>query len=245
MTIAFRIEELPAIDSTNEALRHRAAEGEPEGLVLRADEQRAGRGRRGRGWDSPPGNLYVSLLLRADGAPAMGATVGFVAAIALGEVLRGLTTAAVLHKWPNDLLIGGAKMTGVLLEAGTKPDGRLDWLVLGMGVNIVSHPETGLYLTTDLVASGGRAITPQDLLRRFLTGFGPAYDTWSRSGFGAVREAWLAHAAGIGDKVVARLEREEISGRFADLDPDGTLVMTLDGGRQRRIAAGDVFFPNL
>jgi BirA family transcriptional regulator, biotin operon repressor / biotin---[acetyl-CoA-carboxylase] ligase len=245
MTIAFRIEEVPAIDSTNEALRQRAAAGGPEGLVLRADEQLAGRGRRGRGWDSPPGNLYVSLLLRPDCAPAMGATVGFVAAIALGAVLRGLTTAPVLHKWPNDLLIGGAKMTGVLLEAGSRPDGKLDWLVLGMGVNIVSHPETGLYPTTDLVASGGPAIAPQDLLERFLTRFAPAYDTWCRSGFGAVRGAWLAHAAGIGDQVVARLEREEISGLFADLDPDGTLVMTLDGGRQRRIAAGDVFFPNL
>jgi BirA family biotin operon repressor/biotin-[acetyl-CoA-carboxylase] ligase len=245
MSIAFRIEEVAAIDSTNEALRRRAAEGEAEGLVLRADEQRAGRGRRGRGWDSPPGNLYVSLLLRPDCAPAMGATVGFVAAIALGAVLRGLTRLPVLHKWPNDLLIGGAKMTGLLLEAGTRPDGKLDWLVLGMGVNIVSHPESGLYPSTDLVASGGPAMTPQALLQRFLTGFGPAYDRWCRSGFGAVREAWMAHAAGIGERVVARLEREEIAGRFADLDPDGTLVMILDGGRRRRVAAGDVFFPNL
>jgi BirA family biotin operon repressor/biotin-[acetyl-CoA-carboxylase] ligase len=250
MSIAFRIEQVPAIDSTNEALRRRAAPdgggvGEPEGLVLRADRQTAGRGRRGRGWSSPPGNLYVSLLLRPDCAPAMGATVGFVATIALGAVLRGLTPAPVLHKWPNDLLIGGAKMTGVLLEAGTQPNGKLDWLVLGMGVNIVSHPEAGLYPTTDLVASGGQAIAPQDLLERFLTRFGPAYDTWCRTGFAAMRGAWLAHAAGIGDKVVARLEREEISGRFADLDPDGTLVLSLDGGRRRRIAAGDVFFPNL
>jgi BirA family biotin operon repressor/biotin-[acetyl-CoA-carboxylase] ligase len=245
MSIAFRIEEVPAIDSTNKALRERAAAGELEGLVLRADEQTAGRGRRGRDWESPPGNLYVSLLLRPPCAPAMGATVGFVAAVALGAVLRGLTPAPVRHKWPNDLLIGGAKMTGVLLEAGTEPGGRLDWLVLGMGVNIVSHPETGLYPTTDLVASGGQAIASRALLDRFLTRFGPAYDIWSRSGFAAVRGDWLAHAAGIGDRVVARLEREEIAGRFADLDPDGALVMTLDSGQNRRIAAGDVFFPNL
>jgi len=245
MSIAFRIEEVGEIDSTNEALRRRAAEGELGGLVLRADVQTAGRGRRGRGWTSPAGNLYVSLLLRPDCTPRMGATVGFVAAIALGEVLRGLTPAPVLHKWPNDLLIGGAKMTGVLLEAGTQPNGKLDWLVLGMGVNIVSHPETGLYPTTDLVASGGQIIAPQALLERFLTVFGPAYDRWCQAGFGAVRQAWLEHAAGVGDRIVARLEREEIAGRFADLDPDGTLVMALDSGRERRIAAGDVFFPNL
>jgi BirA family biotin operon repressor/biotin-[acetyl-CoA-carboxylase] ligase len=245
MTIAFRIEDVAEIDSTNEALRRRAAEGAPEGLVLRADVQTAGRGRRGRGWTSPPGNLYVSMLLRPDCAPVVGATLGFVAAIALGAVLRDLTPAPVLHKWPNDVLVGGKKITGMLLEAGTRPDGKLEWLVLGLGVNIVSHPEGGIHPATDIVASGGQAIAPQELLKRFLTGFGPAYDTWSRSGFGALREAWLAYAAGIGDRVVARLEREEIAGRFADLDPDGTLVMTLDGGRQRRIAAGDVFFPNL
>jgi len=245
MTIAFRIEEVATIDSTNDGLRLRAAAGEPEGLVLRADAQTAGRGRRGRGWSSPPGNLYVSLLLRPGCAPALGATIGFVMAIALGTVLRPLTPLPVLHKWPNDLLIGGAKVTGVLLEASTGADGELDWLVLGMGVNIVSHPDGGLHPATDLVASGGPALAPQDLLRRFLTEFGPAYDTWARSGFGALRPAWLAHAAGVGDRVVARLEREEVAGRFADLDPDGTLVMALEGGRQRRIAAGDVFFPNL
>ena len=83
------------------------------------------------------------------------------------------------------------------------------------------------------------------MLDRFLTGFGPAYDIWCRSGFASVRGDWLAHAAGIGDRVVARLEREEVAGSFADLDPDGALVMTLDSGQSRRIAAGDVFFPNL
>jgi BirA family biotin operon repressor/biotin-[acetyl-CoA-carboxylase] ligase len=245
MTIAFRIEEVPSIDSTNAALRARAAAGEPEGLVLRADAQTAGRGRRGRGWDSPEGNLYVSLLLRPDCRPAEGATLGFVAAVALGRVLRDLTPAEVLHKWPNDLLVGGGKMSGTLLEAGTKADGRLDWLVLGMGVNIRSHPETGLYPTTDLVASGGPSLKPRELLDRFLAVFGPAYDAWVKGGFQVIRADWLAFAAGIGERVVARLEREEVSGSFADLDPDGALILRLESGQQRRISAGDVFFPNL
>jgi BirA family biotin operon repressor/biotin-[acetyl-CoA-carboxylase] ligase len=136
-------------------------------------------------------------------------------------------------------------MSGTLLEAGTRPDGRLDWLVLGMGVNIRSHPEAGLYPTTDLVASGGPSLTPRALLDRFLAVFGPAYDAWVAGGFQAIRADWLAYAAGIGERVVARLEREEVAGQFADLDTDGALIMQLDGGRQRRIAAGDVFFPNL
>jgi BirA family biotin operon repressor/biotin-[acetyl-CoA-carboxylase] ligase len=185
------------------------------------------------------------LLLRPDCKPAEGATVGFVAAVALGRVLRDLTPADVLHKWPNDLLIGGRKMTGVLLEAATRPDGKLDWLVLGMGVNIRSHPEAGLYPITDLVASGGPSIAPRELLDRFLTVFGPLYDAWELGGFRAIRADWLAFAAGIGAPIVARLEREEVAGSFADLDPDGTLIMQLESGRQRRIAAGDIFFPNL
>ncbi|MDQ7248105.1 biotin--[acetyl-CoA-carboxylase] ligase [Dongia sedimenti] len=245
MTIAFRITEVPSIDSTNAALRQRAAEGEPEGLVLRADEQTAGRGRRGRDWFSPLGNLYVSFLLRPDCRPAQGATLGFVAAVALGRVLRDLTPAEVLHKWPNDLLIDGRKMTGMSLEAGSGPDGKVDWLVLGIGVNILSHPETGLYPTTDLVASGGPSLSPRALLDRFLDVFGPFYDAWVAGGFQVIRSDWLAFAAGVGERVVARLEREEVAGRFADLDPDGALIMQLDSGQQRRIAAGDIFFPNL
>ena len=245
MTIAFRITEVPSIDSTNSALCARAAAGEPQGLVLRADHQTAGRGRRGRSWDAPEGNLYVSLLLRPDCLPAEAATVGFVSAIALGRVLRDLTPAEVLHKWPNDLLVNGAKMSGILLEAGSKLDGKLDWLVLGIGVNIRAHPELPNYLTTDLVASGGPSISPRALLDRFLEAFRPAYDAWEQGGFPAIRTDWMAHAAGIGQRVVARLEREEIAGSFADLDPEGAMIMQLDSGQQRRIAAGDVFFPNL
>ncbi len=245
MTIAFRIAEVPSIDSTNVALRDKAAAGEPEGLVLRAETQTAGRGRRGRDWFSPAGNLYVSLLLRPDCKPVQGATLGFVAAVALGRVLRDLTPAEVLHKWPNDLLIDGRKMTGISLEAGTKPDGRVDWLVLGIGVNILYHPETGLYPTTDLVASGGPSLSPRELLDRFLAVFGPFYDAWEQGGFQTIRSDWLAFAAGVGERVVARLEREEVAGHFADLDPNGALIMQLDSGQQRRIAAGDIFFPNL
>lgn len=245
MTIAFRITEVASIDSTNTALRERAVAGEPQGLVLRADHQTAARGRRGRSWDAPEGNLYVSFLLRPDCLPAEAATVGFVSAVALGRVLRDLTPAEVLHKWPNDLLVGGAKMSGTLLEAGSKPDGRLDWLVLGIGVNLRSHPEIEGYPTTDLVASGGPTITPQDFLKRFLAVFGPFYDAWEQGGFQAIRADWLAFAAGVGQRVVARLEREEVAGSFTDLDPDGALVMQLDSGQQRRIAAADIFFPGL
>jgi BirA family biotin operon repressor/biotin-[acetyl-CoA-carboxylase] ligase len=243
MTLQFRVEHIAEIDSTNDAVRQRAQAGEAEGLVIRADRQTAGRGRRGRHWESPPGNLFVSILLRPERPLAEAATLGFVAAVALGHVIRPLVRNLVEHKWPNDLLIDGKKATGLLLEAAGRPDGSVDWVVLGIGVNISSHPDQALYPTTDLWSQGADRIAPAVLLEAFLGRFGPAYREWRSVGFPACRGAWLEHAAGLGGPIIARLERETIEGRFVDLDPTGALVMQLADGSVRRIAAGDVFFP--
>ncbi|WP_374651860.1 biotin--[acetyl-CoA-carboxylase] ligase [Dongia sp.] len=243
MSPIFRAERIAEIDSTNEALKHRAIAGAEEGLVLRADVQTAGRGRRGRHWVSEAGNLYMSVLLRPAKPPAMAATLGFVVAIALGRLLRALVTVPVQHKWPNDVLVDGRKISGILLESGGIVGGKVDWLVLGIGVNLHHHPEGGLYPTTDLVAAGGPSLTPDQAMDLLLGEFGPLYEVWLRSGFGALRADWLAHCSGLGENVVARLEREEIVGRFEDIDPDGTLVLALADGSRRCLAAGDIFMP--
>jgi BirA family biotin operon repressor/biotin-[acetyl-CoA-carboxylase] ligase len=174
---------------------------------------------------------------------AEAATLGFVAAVALGHVIRPLVRDLVEHKWPNDLLIDGKKASGLLLESAGRPDGAVDWLVLGIGVNISSHPDQALYPTTDLWTEGADRIAPAMLLEAFLGRFGPAYEEWRAAGFPACRNAWLEHAAGLGGPIIVRLEREEVEGRFVDLDPNGALVMELADGSVRRIAAGDVFFP--
>lgn len=241
MSLAFRIEQVAEIDSTNEACRLRALAGEPAGLVVRADRQSAGRGRRGRTWTSPLGNLYASLLLRPRRPLPEAAALGFAAVTALGDIARALLPAAVQvrHKWPNDLLVNGGKAGGILLEA------EPGFVVLGVGVNIVSHPAGTPYPATDLRSEGAAAVSAQGLLERFLEAFAPLHDMWEAGGFGALLPAWRARAAGLGERIEVRLERETLAGIFRDLESDGTLRLALDDGTERRIAAGDVYFPTM
>ena len=110
-----------------------------------------------------------------------------------------------------------------------------------MGLNLRHHPAESLYPTTDLVAAGGPGLSPAQAMDLLLAEFRPLYEAWLGGGFAALRQDWLAHASGLGDTVLARLEREEVTGRFDDIDPDGTLVMELADGSRRRIAAGDIF----
>jgi BirA family transcriptional regulator, biotin operon repressor / biotin---[acetyl-CoA-carboxylase] ligase len=239
MSLSFRIEQVAEIDSTNEACRLRALAGEAAGLVIRADRQTAGRGRRGREWSSPQGNLYTSILLRPDRPVSEAAALGFAAVMAIGDMVEALlpSRTRVQHKWPNDLLINGSKASGILLEA------QPGFVVLGIGVNIASHPADTPYPATDLVAAGAKPTTAQALLERLLTAFAPLYDSWERAGFGALLPAWRRRAAGLGEAIEVRLERETLTGIFRDLEPDGTLRLGLSDGTERRIAAGDVYLP--
>ncbi|TDQ80537.1 BirA family biotin operon repressor/biotin-[acetyl-CoA-carboxylase] ligase [Dongia mobilis] len=242
MSLIFRVESVAEIGSTNDALKQRAAEGGDAGLVLRADRQLSGRGRRGRSWTSEPGNLYVSILLRPRKPAAEAATLGFVAALAIGNLVRALVAQPVTLKWPNDVLVGGAKISGILLESGGPEPTRPDWLVLGMGVNLRHHPAGALYPTTDLVAAGGPALPPDRALDLLLAEFQPLYQRWQDDGFAALREEWLRHAQGLGARILARLGGEEAAGTFAGIEPDGTLLLETETGVIRRIAAGDIFF---
>jgi BirA family biotin operon repressor/biotin-[acetyl-CoA-carboxylase] ligase len=237
MSLSFRIEQVAEIDSTNEACRQRARAGEAAGLVIRADRQTAGRGRRGRNWNSPQGNLYTSILLQPQRPASEAAALGFAAVMAIGDVAEALLPPGtrVQHKWPNDLLIEGSKASGILLEA------QPGFVVLGIGVNIASHPADTPYPATDLVAAGAAPITPQALLARLLTAFAPLYDSWERAGFAALLPAWRRRAAGLGEAIEVRLERETLAGTFLDLESDGTLRLGLSDGTERRIAAGDVY----
>lgn len=239
MSLAFRIEQVAEIDSTNEACRLRALAGESAGLVIRADCQTAGRGRRGRTWTSPAGNLYASLLLRPERAPSEAAALGFAAVMAIGDVAERLLPAGatVQHKWPNDLLVNGRKTSGILLEA------QPGFLTLGIGVNLASHPADTPYPATDLVTEGAAPIAPQALLERLLAAFVPLYERWETEGFAALLSTWRRRAAGLGTHIKVRLERETLTGVFRGLDPDGTLRLALSDGTERRIAAGDVYFP--
>ncbi|MBX6320690.1 MAG: biotin--[acetyl-CoA-carboxylase] ligase [Rhodospirillaceae bacterium] len=232
------------IDSTNEEARRRALAGAREGTLVWALEQTAGRGRRGRAWQSPPGNLYMSLLLRPGCPLETAAQWSFVAAVALGEALAGVLPPgpAIRFKWPNDVLIDGAKVSGILMETSGGA-ATVEWLVVGIGVNVLSAPAEAPYPATSLVRAGAAAASVPAVLERLAGALLAWRERWLSQGFAVVRAQWLRFAQGLGHAVEVRLPGETLCGRFAALEEGGALALELPGGGVRRITAGEVFFP--
>ncbi len=228
--------------STNDEAMRLAAAGAPAGVVVLAREQTRGRGRHGRAWASPQGNLYASVVLRPDCAMAVAAQLSLVAGLALAETLAALGPADLdlALKWPNDVLLGGAKTAGVLLEGSSDADGRAAWVVIGTGVNLASCPDDTPYPATCLACEGFADLSPQALLEAYLASLDGWLGRWQSTGFGAVRQAWLARALRLGGEIRLRLERGELFGRFLDLTDTGSLLLEQEGGRRREIAAGEV-----
>ena len=236
---------LDRVDSTNDEVRRRVEAGAEPGLVVLAGQQTSGRGRHGRAWASPPGNLYASVLLRIDGPLAASAQLSFVAGLALADALERHAPGDVQLrlKWPNDVLIGQAKVAGILLESAGQANGSGPrCVIVGTGVNIASYPEGTPYPATSLAAGGFAAITPRALLASYLGALDRWLAQWRDAGFAEVRAAWRARSTGLGEKIRLRLDREELYGRFVDVTPSGALLLDLDGGGRREIAAGDVFY---
>jgi len=218
---------LDVVDSTNREALRRIEAGAPHGTVILARQQTDGRGRRGRSWISPPGNLYATLIVRPP-SDAPVAQLGFVAALGTGEALR--RHAPVRFKWPNDLMLEGRKLGGILVEmAGGAA-------AVGIGINIASAPEDTETPATNLPAD----VAPEVLLDDIRVCFDVWYRRWREDGFAPLREAWLQHGIGLGEPIRARLARETVEGVFGGLDADGGLLLDRDGER-RVIAAGDVF----
>ena len=238
----FRLHRFEKLGSTNDEAKALARAGAPERTIVWAGEQTAGRGRRGRTWLSPPGNLYLSLVLRPEGGPARAAQLGFVAALGLGDALAALAGPALglRYKWPNDVLADGRKLAGILLESENAASDRVDFVVAGLGVNIIAAPEDVEYPATSLAAEGVAGVTPAVLLGGFVRHFATWAGRWCEAGFAPVRAAWLARASGLGEPIRVRLESTTLCGRFLDLDDDGALVLDGEDGR-KRIAAGEVF----
>ncbi|MFN4281992.1 MAG: biotin--[acetyl-CoA-carboxylase] ligase [Alphaproteobacteria bacterium] len=240
----YRLVRLGETASTNDDARRLAAEGSPEGALVWAERQNAGRGRRGRRWESPPGNLYMSILLRPSVPLMQAGQIGFLAALAIAESCAALLPhRAVACKWPNDVLIAGKKVAGLLLESEAQADGTVDWLVLGLGVNVASHPEGMEFPATSLAAEGANA-TVENVMAGVANAFAGWYRRWRAEGFAPVRAAWLDRAAGVGGPVRVRFETRTEAGVFAGLDADGALLLHRPSeGAPIRVTAGDLFFP--
>lgn len=230
--------------STNADARERALAGERGPLWIAARRQLAGRGRRGRAWTGLEGNLFTTGLYVLQAEPGRVAELSFAAALAVAEVCdAALRDPAVTRvKWPNDVLVNGRKVAGILLESGQAPGGGL-WLGVGIGINLAAAPGDSERPAISLAEAGG-AISREAALDTLVAGFERWRGRWMRDGFGPLRDAWLARAHGLGARCEARLERETVSGTFADLGPDGSLRLDLDDGGRRYISAGDVFFPD-
>ncbi|HEY3919071.1 MAG TPA: biotin--[acetyl-CoA-carboxylase] ligase [Stellaceae bacterium] len=229
------------IASTSDDAKALAAAGAPAGTLVWARVQTAGHGRQGREWVSPAGNLYASLILRPAVPVAAAAQLGFVAALAVGEAcLSAASEAAIEFKWPNDVLLAGRKLAGILLESQSKAQSGIDWLVLGIGVNLATYPVAVGYPATALAATGAD-IAPEAMLAALAAAFLRWYERWDEgAGFAAIRAAWLARARGLGQSIRVRLPTSTADGIFAGLDKDGALLLDSAAGR-RRIAAGEVF----
>ena len=237
----YRLVELAEVDSTNEEARRRAAAGEPGPLWISAARQVKGRGRRGREWVAPPGNLSATLLLRPARTAADCAQLSFVAALAAADMLARLVPGTTL-KWPNDVLASGKKIAGILLETETAADGTAAWLAIGIGINLKAFPEETDLPATSVAAWGHPAPSPQDALLDLADAFAKWYEAWREAGFVPVRDGWLSRAHGLGQRIRVRLAREELSGVFRDIDDAGALVLGLPGGVTRTVSAGEVFF---
>ncbi len=244
------------IGSTNaEALSH-ARRGAPGPLWIVARQQTAGRGRRGRAWETPDGNLAASLLLTVDLPRQTAATLGFVAGLALNaavaEVAPGIAVkvgvdgldeppARLTLKWPNDVLADGAKLAGILLEVEELTESRLA-IVIGLGVNVAAAPEGLSYPTASLKGLGAE-VSAEALFAALSDAWVQFHMMWDGGrGLPDIRRLWLAQAAGLGAPVAVRLGERILRGKFETLDEEGRLIVLTDEGVRQAIAAGEVHF---
>jgi BirA family transcriptional regulator, biotin operon repressor / biotin---[acetyl-CoA-carboxylase] ligase len=252
----YRLEAHETVGSTNQlALEHLRA-GDPGKLWIVSKRQESGRGRRGRNWETPHGNLAATLALTGTGELKTAATLGFVAGLALSDALAAIVPDGRIAigvdgggkarnrfelKWPNDVLADGAKLAGILLESAQLDGGRYA-LAIGIGVNVVAHPEGLPYPATSLAALGANVDAETLFLALSDAWTANAHDWDEGRGLARIRKNWLARAAGLGADVAVRVDGNVVRGVFETIDDDCRFVIRAQGGEMIRIAAGDVHF---
>ena len=230
----FVVQHHAVLPSTMDAARACARDGAPDGTVVVAGRQTQGRGRQGRDWFSPEGNLYASILLRPGLPPARLSELGFVVALAVADVVDAVLPGGRARlKWPNDVLVDGRKIAGILVEISED-----NAAVVGIGLNIVQAPDATTYPVTCL-HEVGLGVSPEVALTQLLAVLEVRLADWSEHGFARARAAWLARGPVPGDVVSVRIGTRIDSGRFVGLDSDGALLLAEDG-TLRRVVVGEV-----
>ena len=232
----WRLEVHACLSSTNAECAARAQAGDPGDLAVLALAQTAPRATRGRAWSAPPGSLAVSALLRPGGRiiSAWSLIAGLAAIEALATEAPG---APMSLKWPNDVLLAGAKLAGVLVEAALDADGRIDWVVAGIGANLAAAPDLPDRRAACLADYG--APPPERVARRIVLRLAHWQAVLARDGLGPVRDAWLARAHPAGTPLSVRAPGLDLRGDFAGLDAEGALLLRAPGGLHR-VATGEV-----
>jgi len=217
-----------------DAARAAAHDGAPDGTVVVARQQTQGRGRQGRDWFSPEGNLYASILLRPGLPPARLSELGFIVALAAADAVDAMLPGGRARlKWPNDVLIDAGKIAGILVEIVED-----NAAVIGIGLNVAHAPTAAPYPVTCLRDAGANT-SPQAALMHLLSALEHRLAHWAKHGFAHAREAWLARGPTPGEMIRVRIGTRIDAGRFAGLDADGALLLA-EGGATRRVVAGDV-----
>jgi BirA family transcriptional regulator, biotin operon repressor / biotin---[acetyl-CoA-carboxylase] ligase len=236
--IAFDIRHYDSIGSTNDEAMRRAHDGAAHGTVVCAREQTAGRGRVARRWHSPAGNLHASILLRTDLPPGRIPQLSLVAALAVADAADAFLPGDVRAelKWPNDVLVRGAKLAGILIESADAT------AVIGIGMNIAHAPPDAPYPVTTLAAGGAETLEPAAVLQVLLQALDHRFSDWRDHGLATVRTDWLARAHPVGSPLRLWVGDRSIQGRFADLAHDGALVLETADGLERFVA-GEVLVP--
>ncbi|MBR0659869.1 biotin--[acetyl-CoA-carboxylase] ligase [Neoroseomonas oryzicola] len=237
----FRLRVHEALPSTSDLVARLADAGEPDGLAVLARRQTAGRGTQGRSWEGPSGNLHITMLLRPAEPMRHAPQWSLLAAVALADAVAPLLPDPTILslKWPNDLLLGGAKAAGILTEASATSEGGIAWLSIGIGVNLAHAPEVPGRRTACLAETGIAPPVPEVFAEALLSAIDRRRTERALEGFGPVLAAWLARGPALDTHLAIRRQGAEIAGRFAGLAEDGSLLLA-SGGRVHAVASGEV-----
>jgi BirA family transcriptional regulator, biotin operon repressor / biotin---[acetyl-CoA-carboxylase] ligase len=235
---------LAETDSTNTRAKDLAARGAPEGTIVIAEKQTQGRGRKGRGWFSPEsGGIYLSLILRPAMTPSEAARITLMTGVAAAEALLSLTKLEARIKWPNDILLNGKKIAGILTEVSTEMD-KVDHVVVGVGMNVnITAADLATEIkdtATSILIETGEPLPRVRLIRTFLKSFEGYYRIIQDKGFEPIRQRWKELSDIIGRWVQVEMIGRTLTGRVADIDLDGLLVVIDEYGANHRIISGDV-----
>jgi BirA family biotin operon repressor/biotin-[acetyl-CoA-carboxylase] ligase len=239
MSLDWRVNLYQSVSSTMTLVHEAAEAGASEGYVIQALMQESGKGRHGNEWTSPMGNLYLSALLRPECPPSRAGEIAFVVAVALSAAIDSYIDSKKHMKklkWPNDILVDGLKISGILIETNLADDG-LDFVVIGMGLNIFKAPELAVALN-DVAKEPVYINKVRDVVLEKLAHY---YEVWQKDGFAPIRELWLNQAHGLNEPMTARLPQEKFKGVFKGIDADGALILSMEEG-EKIIHAGDVHF---